>query len=200
MHRLTRSSADKTRAAILKTATALFAEHGYFGVSTNDIARASKIGQSLLYHHFKNKEGLWEAVRQNISAKFYKQHTIKYDPQLDLKTFITNTVITRFNFLKNNPNIFKIIYWQRFITKTKKLQITQNEYTNKWYDLLKNMQQLGKIRKDYSVEMIALLIRNTIHGAFDVALFTKQQSNICDKQKEYLKLVIDCLYNGLKTH
>jgi hypothetical protein len=137
-------------------------------------------------------------VRQDISAKFYQQHTITYDPHLDLKTFLTNTVITRFNFLKNNQNIFKIIYWQRFITKTKKLQLTQNEYTNKWYMLLKNMQQQGKIRDDYSVEMIALLIRNTIHGAFDVALFTQQQSNIDDKQEEYLKLVTDCLYNVLK--
>jgi len=76
--------------------------------------------------------------------------------------------------------------------------MTQNEYKDKWYDLLKNLQQQGKIRDDYSVEMIALLIRNTIHGAFDVALFTKQQSNICEKQKEYLKLVVDCLYNVLK--
>jgi AcrR family transcriptional regulator len=198
MQPLTRPSADKTRAAILKAATALFAEHGYSGVSTNDIARTSKISQSLLYHHFKNKEGLWEAVRQDISAKFYQQHTITYDPHLDLKTFLTNTVITRFNFLKNNPNIFKIIYWQRFITKTQKSQMTQNEYKDKWYDLLKNLQQQGKIRDDYSVEMIALLIRNTIHGAFDVALFTKQRSNICEKQKEYLKLVVDCLYSVLK--
>lgn len=198
MHPLTRSSADKTRAAILKAATALFAEYGYSGVSTNDIARTSKISQSLLYHHFKNKEGLWEAVRQDISAKFYQKYTITYDPHMDLKTFLTNTVITRFNFLKNNPNIFKIIYWQRFITKTQKLQVIQNEYKDKWYDLLKNLQQQGKIRDDYSVEMIALLIRNMIHSAFDVALFTKQQSNIQKKQKEYLKLIVDCLYSVLK--
>lgn len=200
MNPLTRPSADKTRAAILKAATALFAEHGYFGVSTNDIAHVSKISQSLLYHHFKNKEGLWEAVRKDISAKFYHQHIIKYDPQLDLRAFITSIVTTRFNFLKSNSDVYKIIYWQRFITKTKKLQLTQNEYTEKWYDLLNNMQQSGKICKDYSVEMIALLIRNAIHGAFDVALFAKQQSNICKKQKEYLNLVIECLYNVLKVN
>lgn len=198
MHKLIRASADKTRAAILKAATLLFAERGFSGVSTNDIAHASKISQSLLYHHFKNKEGLWDAVREDISARFYHQHVVTYDPKLDLKTFLTSIVTTRFNFLKNNPNVYKIIYWQRFITKTQKLQSTQNKYTNKWYELLKNMQQQEKISDNYSVEMIALLIRNSIHGAFDVALFAQQQSNIGKLQKEYLKLVIDSLYNVLK--
>ncbi|MDZ7833098.1 MAG: TetR/AcrR family transcriptional regulator [Desulfobacterales bacterium] len=44
--------------AIIKTATQLFAENGFFRTSTVDIAESAGVAHGTLFYHFKNKEGI----------------------------------------------------------------------------------------------------------------------------------------------
>ena len=53
---------EATRAALLDTATALFAERGYAGTSLEDVASASQVTRGAVYHHFASKQALFEAV------------------------------------------------------------------------------------------------------------------------------------------
>lgn len=54
-----------TRDLILDVAEKRFAEHGYAGVSVRQIAADAGLkNQASLYHHFKNKRALYEAVIQ----------------------------------------------------------------------------------------------------------------------------------------
>ena len=50
------------KAAILDAALLLFTEHSYHAVSTNRIAKVAKVSEGLIFKHFKNKQGLLEAV------------------------------------------------------------------------------------------------------------------------------------------
>ena len=56
------SESRDTRAEILDVALELFADKGFYGVSIRDVARGTGVGVSALYHHFPNKEALFEAV------------------------------------------------------------------------------------------------------------------------------------------
>lgn len=57
--------ATPTRDLILDVAEKRFAEHGYAGVSVRQIAADAGLkNQASLYHHFKNKRALYEAVIQ----------------------------------------------------------------------------------------------------------------------------------------
>jgi AcrR family transcriptional regulator len=51
-----------TKERILETATLLFAEHGYDGVSLRTIAQASKTHVALINYHFGSKEDLYRAI------------------------------------------------------------------------------------------------------------------------------------------
>jgi AcrR family transcriptional regulator len=51
-----------TRERLLLTATRLFAEHGYEGVSLRNIARAAKTHLALIHYHFGSKEDLYRAI------------------------------------------------------------------------------------------------------------------------------------------
>ncbi len=56
------SEGRDTRSDILDAALELFADKGFYGVSIRDVARATGVGVSALYHHFPSKDELFEAV------------------------------------------------------------------------------------------------------------------------------------------
>ena len=53
---------ESTRGRILLAASALFAQRGYFGTSTRDIADAVRIRQPSLFHHFEAKHEIFRTL------------------------------------------------------------------------------------------------------------------------------------------
>ncbi len=53
---------SSTRERILREASILFTQHGYFGTSTREIAGAVGIRQPSLFHHFDNKAAIAEEL------------------------------------------------------------------------------------------------------------------------------------------
>ena len=53
---------EATRAALLETATAMFAERGFARTSLDDIAVATQVTRGAVYHHFESKQAVFEAV------------------------------------------------------------------------------------------------------------------------------------------
>ncbi|MQY10219.1 hypothetical protein SRB5_03260 [Streptomyces sp. RB5] len=62
-----RSTADERRATVMRTAIGTFAERGYYGTSTMDVAKAAGISQGYLYRLFKDKETLFAALVDHCS-------------------------------------------------------------------------------------------------------------------------------------
>jgi AcrR family transcriptional regulator len=60
---------DATRAALVAAARPLFAQRGYAGVGTEEIARAAGVTRGALYHHFDGKRELFEAVYVQIEIE-----------------------------------------------------------------------------------------------------------------------------------
>jgi AcrR family transcriptional regulator len=57
-----------TRDHLLTTATALFAERGYEATSIEGVLHAAVVSRGSLYHHFKGKEALFEAVLEELET------------------------------------------------------------------------------------------------------------------------------------
>ena len=55
---------------ILAAAKALFAHHGYEGVSIRDIAVQANVSKANIFHHFVSKAGLYKAVLEDTSSMF----------------------------------------------------------------------------------------------------------------------------------
>jgi AcrR family transcriptional regulator len=52
----------KARGRLLDAAESLFAERGFYGVTTRQVADAAGVDVALIYYHFKNKSGLFDGV------------------------------------------------------------------------------------------------------------------------------------------
>jgi AcrR family transcriptional regulator len=62
----TRMKGDERRAAIVDTAIHLFAEKGFRGATTRELAAAAGVTEPILYRHFRTKRDLYTAI---IEAK-----------------------------------------------------------------------------------------------------------------------------------
>ena len=57
---------EATRVALLKAARELFTEHGYAGTATEDIAQRAGVTRGAIYYQFRDKSGLFRAVKTSI--------------------------------------------------------------------------------------------------------------------------------------
>src|SRR5690625_3204495 len=58
---------------LINTAKHHFTEKGYADVSLEDIAQEAKLTRGAVYHHFKNKKGLFLAVFEDIQKEIGDQ-------------------------------------------------------------------------------------------------------------------------------
>lgn len=59
--------AEQTRAALVTAAAAAFSENGFAATSITQIAAAARVTKGAVYHHFSDKQGLFEAVMHHYN-------------------------------------------------------------------------------------------------------------------------------------
>ncbi len=67
-----RSQAERTqatRALLIRTGRELFAEHGFAGVSAEQLVAAAGVTRGALHHHFGDKQGLFLAVIEEVERE-----------------------------------------------------------------------------------------------------------------------------------
>lgn len=117
--------AQSTREAILSSAEALFAEHGFGGTSMDTIASQAGYNKSLLFQYFGDKLGLYSQVLRRsdqevdalmertlapISAKLADESvTLQVEEFRDLLTAIVGSI---FDYLLEHPHLVQILTWE----------------------------------------------------------------------------------------
>ena len=65
--------AEATRAALMAAGRRLFSARGFAQVSTDEIVREARVTRGALYHHFKDKKELFEAICDQVGAELTRQ-------------------------------------------------------------------------------------------------------------------------------
>src|SRR5216110_2958754 len=64
------AAAQATRESILRAATKVFAKHGYEGGRVEQISKAARSYDRMIYYYFGSKEGLFIAVIEEAYRRF----------------------------------------------------------------------------------------------------------------------------------
>src|SRR5882757_3178222 len=97
--------AEATKTRILDAAEEEFARGGLLGARTEAIAAKTGVTKSMIFYHFEDKEGLYQAVLEravsNRVASLQKTDIHNVDAELSLRNFVE----TFLKDLSGNPNL-----------------------------------------------------------------------------------------------
>lgn len=63
---------ERTRAALVREATRLFTAHGYEETRIDEVAKRARVTKGALYHQFRDKRDLFEAVVETLVTRLIK--------------------------------------------------------------------------------------------------------------------------------
>jgi AcrR family transcriptional regulator len=190
-----KKSEHMTAQKILRAAEQVFMAKGFEGSSINEIAGKAKVHKSLIYHHFGSKEGLWKAVKTDLlEAHSGKEISRLGFPMDSFKDFLKSFIILRFEFYDKNPEIARLILWQRLEKVAEEIKGVQDERLNTIAPQIKEFQDRGEIRSDLDPDMVSYIIMKTASLPFmEQPDFFKGPDAQQNKQK-FLEMIIESLY------
>jgi TetR/AcrR family transcriptional regulator len=99
-----RGEPEKTRAAILRAALGEFAQEGVAGARTDEIARSAGVNKALIYYYFKDKDGLYAAVLEQVFTGLYSLVNPVLDRQdLGPREKLLLYAETHFDYIASSP-------------------------------------------------------------------------------------------------
>lgn len=141
-------SLPDARDLIIEAALAAFAESGFHGASMRDIAGRAGISQSLVHHHFGNKDALWNFVGERISADFLAYISESAGPPEIDADAIPTALRTYMTYWKEHPAAFRFNLWRVLEGPKGEREARSNAITSTAVPLFKQAQDLGFIRPD----------------------------------------------------
>ena len=102
---------EATRERILEAAVEAFAEKGFLGASTREIARRAGTNQGLITYHFKSKDALWRAAANSIFERLGRQLAERVDALelADPRERAREAIRQYVRFAAAHPELFRIM-------------------------------------------------------------------------------------------
>src|SRR5438105_4735403 len=108
-----RMKSGERRAAIVTEAIRLFAEKGFRGTTTRELAAAVGVTEPVLYQHFKTKRDLYTAIietksREGVERSGGLERHLKRDDDRAFLTELAGLVLAHFD---ENPDYTRLLFF-----------------------------------------------------------------------------------------
>ena len=191
-----KSEEDNTAEKILLAARSLFVEKGFAATSISDIAKKASINQSLIYHHFGSKQDLWKKIKEQVLTGYGQFQPFVLNAETTLQDFLAHIINQRANLYENNPDLARIMLWQRLEDSDQSLAGGTYASPDAWKDAIISLQKQGKLRADLDASMIIALVAHAVTGIY---LYPSPLFQDADKRSLYIKTVFDFLERSLSV-
>lgn len=186
-----------TKKRILNTARKIFFTIGYSKTTMDELSTELRMSKKTLYQFFNSKQILLEAVIYD----FFQEFQNKINQLLEKNNhnglgifkqflFLVQSQISQFNIhafddiRKNNPDA-----WQKIN------QLRKSMINGKLRELLKQGKKDGTIRKDVDLDIIVLIILNTIQSIAIPEVISQYSYST----KEILEIISTIIMDGIST-
>ena len=111
---MSKESNQQTREHILEVARKEFFSKGFGAASINTIVDAADVTKPTVYYHFKNKEGLFNALVSESYDRCYENRRAAVDETLPVGEQIAQTIAADFEFCLRQPELVRFLLAQTF--------------------------------------------------------------------------------------
>lgn len=166
---MARMRAKERRRQLLKVAAELFAERGFRGTTTAELAKSAGITEPILYRHFDNKLHLFvtliEETSREVIAIFRAALNRAKDPHERLRTLLAGNPATH----ERGKGVYRVIFqamteFEHDPTIAEALRNHLKKMHAFLAEELANLQQQGVVRDDEPPEALAWMLVDVAAG------------------------------------
>jgi AcrR family transcriptional regulator len=146
---------ERTASRILAAALAEFAAHGFAGARVDAIARRAGSNKRMLYHYFKDKEGLFRAVlRKKISERQAWGDNLSGNPEDNLPFW--------FEAACKDPEWVRMLEWESLQNPNRKVidEKQRLAVVERGLDRIRQRQNRGQLTLAYDPRHLMLTMRS----------------------------------------
>ena len=178
-------------AEIIEAAARVFAERGYHGATTQDIADVLKIRQASLYYYFPSKEVALELVcMRGVEGFFETARAISGGPGTATER-LSGLIRAHISPLLDRRNFMKVFLTQRQFLPAhsrRKVGKVSRGIERIFENVLRDGQRGGAFRADFDARLATLSILSILNGC--AAWYAREQVSIERIGGEFIALVL----------
>jgi AcrR family transcriptional regulator len=152
---------EQKRAEICRVAAAVFAERGFEGGTTTEIARRAGLSQPALYHYVGSKEMLLDAICMELGAKFRERLTAIQAQNGSAVDRLTAFIEGHVSVMVSELDSFRVyVNEARYLAprRRKRIQLEEKEYVREVVSLVEDAQRAGAIAENLDPWLTTQLI------------------------------------------
>lgn len=176
---------------IIEAAAQIFAERGYHGATTQDIADVLKIRQASLYYYFPSKEVALELVCMRGVEGFYETEKAIAEGPGTATERLSGLVRAHISPLLDRGNFMKVFLTQRqFLPAHSRRKVRKVSLGIEaiFETVLKEGQRNGEFRADLDTRLATLTILSLVNGC--AAWYPREQASIERIGGEFIAFVL----------
>jgi AcrR family transcriptional regulator len=176
---------------IIEAAAKVFAERGYHGCSTQDIADVLKIRQASLYYYFPSKEVALELVCMRGVEGFYETEKAIAEGPGNATERLSGLIRAHISPLLDRGNFMKVFLTQRQFLPAhsrRKIRKVSRGIEAIFEAVLQQGQRSGEFRADLDTRLATLAILSVVNGC--AAWYSREQASIERIGGDFIALIL----------
>lgn len=138
---------EAKRTLILAAAESLFVERGFAATSLSDIAKRAGVTKSLIHHHFRTKEGLWDEVKRERLSHYAELQTQLVVAGVGDESVLEESIRAYFRYVQENPQWVRLNAWMT-LEDPRLSEVVDPDLVRLGIERLKTEQEQGRVRRD----------------------------------------------------
>lgn len=162
------------RDRIVEAALTVFAQRGFDGATTREIAKEAGVSSALIHHHFKDKESLWKLVGQRISEEFVEAISSSMDPALrGTGDGARQMVAAYMHYWREHPRALRFQLWRVLGAPADERKARSKQLNQLFVPEVKAAQDAGHVRGDVPAGLLMV----TMGGLIQYFLHSDVETN-----------------------
>jgi AcrR family transcriptional regulator len=189
---------------ILEAAIHIFADKGFSGASTSEIAERAGVAEATIFKHYRSKKGLLLRLVIPAIARFARPYIIRpvleiLDQEKPFHEVLEDLVLDRVHLVENNWKKIKIIIVESLFHPELREALKDHVAKNIFAAMSEKVDELkakGKLRDDLPNYVLIRSIMSMVAGY----VFTRNvvpELLAQNEEKEELHMIADVLLNGI---